>query len=76
VALRLCWCQGEWDCACACARVALLIQHAKCMRDIMSSFVASLAPPYSSTLSRKRHDFWNNVTDHKMCVLSFTMTFV
>jgi hypothetical protein len=39
------------------ARVALLIRHATRMRHIVSSFVASLAPSYFSTLSHKRHDF-------------------
>ena len=36
--------------ACACARVALIIQHAT--SRILSS-AASLAPPYFSTLSQK-----------------------
>ena len=33
------------------ARVALLIQHAKRMRHIVTAFVAPLAPPHFSTLS-------------------------
>jgi hypothetical protein len=37
--------------------VALLIQHATRMPHIVTSFVASLAPPHSSTLSHKRHDY-------------------
>ena len=39
------------------ARVALLIQHAKRMRQIVASFVVAQASPYFSTLSHKRHDF-------------------
>ena len=47
--------QDAW--ARACARISLLIQHSTCMRHIVLSFVASLAPPHFSTLSHKRHDF-------------------
>jgi hypothetical protein len=38
------------------ARVALFIQHATCMLSIILPSAASLAPPYFSTLSHKRHD--------------------
>ena len=38
--------------------------------------VASLAPPHLSALSHKRHDFWRKVTEHKMCTLIFSTTFV
>ena len=62
-------CQGAWAGACACARVASLVQRATRMRHIVSSFVVSLALPNSSTLSQKRQDFRKTVTDHKMCVL-------
>jgi len=31
---------------------------------------------YFSTLSHKRHDFRGKVTEHKMCVLIFSTTFV
>ena len=48
---------SAWAFACACAGVALLIQHTMRMRHILL-FVASLAEPHFSILSRKRHDFW------------------
>jgi hypothetical protein len=37
--------------------VDLVIQHAKRMRHIIFSSVASLAAPYFFTLSHKRYDF-------------------
>jgi hypothetical protein len=40
-----------------CVFVALVIQHAKHMRLVVTSFVASLAPPHFYTLSHKRYDF-------------------
>ena len=40
-----------------CVPVALFIQHIKDMRSIVLSSVTSLALPYFSTLSHKRHDF-------------------
>jgi len=52
----------------------------QCACAILSS-VACLALQYIFTLSQKRHDFrgegcGGEVTEHKMCVLTFTITFV
>ena len=63
-----CVCVGETAPACAFARVALLIQYATLFRHLSA---ASSAPPYFLTLSHKRHDFRQNVTEHKMCVFLF-----
>jgi hypothetical protein len=58
-----------------CVSLALVIQHAKRMRRIMS-FVICLAVPYFSTLSHKWHDFRKKITGHKMCILMFSTSFV
>jgi hypothetical protein len=60
-------------CVCACMHIVLLIQH---MHHIVTSFVVPQAPPYFSTLSHKRRDLQENVTENKMCVLTFFTTFV
>jgi hypothetical protein len=57
-----------------CVSVALIIQHAKCMRHILLPSVACLALPYIPTLSHKWHDFRKNNIEHKMFVLIFSTT--
>jgi hypothetical protein len=59
-----------------CAFVACLIQHVKCMRRVMLSFVACPDVPYFSTLYHKGTILGKNVIGHKMCVLIFSTTFL
>ena len=51
------FCVCVFVCVCVCVCVVLAIQHAKRMRRIISSCVASLAVSYFSALSHKRPDF-------------------
>ena len=61
-----------------CLSVALVIQQAKRMRrnTRMLPSVDCPAVPYFSTLSHKLNDFREKVTEHKMCVLTFSTSFV
>jgi hypothetical protein len=59
---------GERVRGCVHARVALLIQHAKRMRQIVASFVVAQASPYFSTLSHKRHNFKKKKVSKIKCV--------
>jgi hypothetical protein len=54
-----------------CVSVAFVTQHAKRMRRIILSSVACLALPYLDTLSHKRHDFWEKLSNPK-CVFLFS----
>jgi hypothetical protein len=66
-------------CVCTRARVvraSSLTQHAKRMRRVIFSSVASLAPPHFATLSHKRCDFRINVIEHKMCVFIFSTNYM
>ena len=46
-----------------------------CMGRVVLSSMTCLAVPYSSVLPHKRHDFRENVTEQKMCVLIICTTF-
>jgi hypothetical protein len=61
---------------CRCMHVVLLILHVMRMQHIVTSFMAPMAVSYFSTLSHKRCDFRKTVIEHKMCVLTFSTTFV
>jgi len=56
--------------------VALLIQHTTRMHCTTLSYVAPLALPQFSTLSHTWHNFWQKVTEHNLCVLILSTTFV
>jgi hypothetical protein len=55
-----------------CVSVVLVIQHAKRMRHIILSSVDCLVLLYFSTLSDKRHEFYENVFEPKLSVLIFS----
>jgi len=54
-----------------CVFVSLVMRHEKRMRRIILSSVR-----YFSILSHKRHNFQENVIEHKMCIFIFSTTFV
>ena len=57
---------------CLCVFVALIIQHAMRMRHIMTSFMASLAPPYFPHYLKKSTIFGKKLVIIK-CVFSFSL---
>ena len=63
---------GAWACARVYVHAALLIQHARRMYHIVTSFVAPRSPSCFSTLSHKRCNFQKNVVEQKMRVLIFS----
>jgi len=63
-------------CVCVCVCVALFVRHGERMRNIIFSSAACMDVPYFSTLSHKQHDLQNNVTQHKMCVVIFSVNFI
>jgi hypothetical protein len=64
------WVREPDVCLRAC-KLTYLVCHAQ-----SPYFLRSLAPPYSSTFSHKRHDIRKKVTEHKMCVLIFCTSFI
>jgi hypothetical protein len=58
-----------------CMHVAMLIQHATRMSHTVTSFVTPLDSLHFSILSHTVR-FSENVTEHKMCVLTFSTNFV
>jgi hypothetical protein len=56
-----------------CISVALVIQHAMRKRHIAICGLSGCTK-FFSTLSHKRYDFREKVTEHKMCVLIFFTT--
>ena len=59
-------------CARVFARVKAYLSSKPRAGAILSA--SSLAPPYLSTLSHKRHDFRKKKSQHKTCVLIFPTT--
>ena len=60
---------------CECVFVALGMQHAMIVRRIFPS-LACPSVQYFSTLCHKQSDFQKQNTEHKMCVLFFSTSFV
>jgi hypothetical protein len=59
-----------------CVSVVLAVQHAKRVLFIIFSFAACSAIPYFFKLSHKRYDFRENISEHKICALMFSITYV
>ena len=57
--------------------VSLVIKHSKSMRCVILPSVASLALPYFSTLSHKKHEFLGEKNiERNMFVLNFSIALV
>jgi len=54
--------------------VALVTQHAKHMRRVISIVICGLSG--CTTLCHEWHNFQKKVTEHKTCVLIFSTTFL
>ena len=59
-----------------CVFVALFNKNAKLFRHIILSSVTSLSQQIFSSLFNKRHVLWKTLTEHKICVLIFSIIFV
>ena len=55
-----------------CVSEAIVIQLSSTQCAYYSRSAASLAPPYFSTLLHTRHEVQKNVTEYKICVLTFS----
>ena len=64
-----CICVSARARACACSRVALLIQHTRYRHIVICGL-------WLHHIIRKRHDFRKKVTEHKMCILILSTTFI
>jgi hypothetical protein len=60
-----------WTCLCS----FIFIQHKKCMRRIILSSVVCPVLPYTSTLSHKRRDVWENVLNIRYVFWFFLQRF-
>ena len=56
--------------------LSVVTQHARRRLRIILSSVTCPTLPYFSTLPPKRHDFREQFIEYKMCVLTFSTTFV
>jgi hypothetical protein len=66
---------GAWARGLVRAHVYPCLSIIQCACAILS-YVASLAAPYFSKLSHKRHDIRKKVTKHKICVLIFSTNLI
>ena len=71
-----------WVRACLCAHVcgcesgSVGAYLSSMPRAVAILYASSLPPPHFLLLSHKRYDFRIKVTEHKMCVLIFSKTFI